>query len=292
MVITIIGILIALLVPAVQAAREAARQAQCRNNLKQIGLALHLYENALNTFPPGSILVIDDGTTCVGKGSVLVRILPYVEQNALYNTFDFSKWIEGQTFPGTATQIQATPVALYRCPSDIRPNVVNGVALHNYAASVGPTEQHDNPACSCPAAAAWNAYALAPFTGFAGPFMRYGICCRAADVTDGLSNTIFFGEVRPSCSLTNSAGWATSNDGQGLTSTLIPINYDSCSTADPDNCRNYCNWNMELGFKSSHSGGAQFLMGDGSVHFLLETIDHWTYQYLGAKADGHAANVL
>jgi prepilin-type processing-associated H-X9-DG protein len=173
------------------------------------------------------------------------------------------------------------------------------VALTNYAASSGPTAHADNAACSCPSAAAWNAYALAVYDAgdtFAGPFFRHGTCTKASDVRDGLSNTIFFGEVRPLCSAHHRCGWATSNDGQGLTSTLVPINYDSCNPnpgmdADGQSCHSYCNWNMELGFRSLHPGGAQFVMGDGSVHFLSESIDHWTYQYLGAKADGHVVSV-
>ena len=293
-VITIIGILIALLLPAVQAAREAARRVQCRNNLKQIGLALHSYHEALNTFPPGAIMTAWE--TNKGKGSVLVRILPYIEQRALYESFDFSQAIEGQTFAGTASLIQSIPIPAFWCPSDDL-HTLNGIALHNYAASNGPTAHSDNPSCSCPAAA-WNAYALHPYssdTGSAGAFVRSlkGICYRSADFRDGLSTTIFFGEVRPACSTHNAEGWATSNNGQGLVSTLVPINYDTCSTTNPDNCRNNANWNMELGFKSSHSGGAHFLLGDGSVHFLLEAIDHWSYQYLGARADGQVvANVL
>ncbi|HOM18813.1 MAG TPA: DUF1559 domain-containing protein, partial [Thermoguttaceae bacterium] len=120
-----------------------------------------------------------------------------------------------------------------------------------------------------------------------------GTAMRESDIVDGLSNTIFFGEVRPQCSVHNSQGWGSSNNGQGLTATVVPINYNSCSrdAVGSDNCDKYCNWNTELGFKSRHPGGAQFLFGDGSVHFLPETIDHWTYQYLGAKADGNPAQI-
>jgi prepilin-type N-terminal cleavage/methylation domain-containing protein/prepilin-type processing-associated H-X9-DG protein len=299
-VITIIAILIALLLPAVQAAREAARRMQCANNLKQIGVALHGYHDTFRCFPPGSIYTLQNPNyDWAWKGTVLVRILPYIEQKALHDRFDFSQPINGQTFPGTTTLIQSTPIAVYRCPSDVRPDVLNGVALHNYAASHGPSAHANNDVCSCSTYDTWNAYALAPYddpTNFAGPFSRLGTCTKATDIRDGLSNTIFFGEVRPLCSIHNQQGWATSNNGQGLVSTLVPINYDSCNPnpgMDPDgqSCHSFCNWNMELGFKSLHPGGAQFLMGDGSVHFFLETIDHWTYQYLGAKADGHVVSV-
>ncbi|HTN76049.1 MAG TPA: H-X9-DG-CTERM domain-containing protein [Pirellulaceae bacterium] len=72
-----------------------------------------------------------------------------------------------------------------------------------------------------------------------------------------------------------------------MIATVVPINYNSCS-ADPaaNGCQRPCNWNTELAFKSQHTGGAQFVYGDGSVHMLTENIDLWTYQYLGAKADG------
>ncbi len=81
-------------------------------------------------------------------------------------------------------------------------------------------------------------------------------------------------------------GWAASNNGSGYCTTLIPINYDSCSPDHPDPCHRPCNWNAEVGFKSSHEGIAHFLLGDGSVRAISENIDHQVYQYLGAKNDG------
>jgi prepilin-type processing-associated H-X9-DG protein len=92
--------------------------------------------------------------------------------------------------------------------------------------------------------------------------------------------------VRPNCSQHVKEGWAYTNNGNGYCTTLFPINYDSCSEDAPDSCARPCNWNTEVGFKSSHSGGAQFLLGDGSVHLVPDAIDHQVYQYLGAKSDG------
>ena len=299
-VIAIIGILIALLLPAVQAAREAARRAQCTNNLKQIGLALHNYHDVAKSFPPGSFWY--GLSYSEYRGSILIRLLPYIEMQPLFDMFDFENSggvaVDWQTLPGSTALIQSTIVPTYQCPSDTHEEVFNGRALHNYAASIGPTTHGDNPACSCPNS--WNNYAPPPWGGtygsatdFAGPFFRYpvGTNTRFADCRDGTSNTIYFGEVRPMCSDHNSQGWASSNNGQGLTATIVPINYDSCDPADPDPCRSPCNWNTELSFKSLHPGGAMFLFGDGAVHFLSETIDHWTYQYLGGKSDGHPAEV-
>jgi len=295
-VITIIGILIALLLPAVQAAREAARRMQCSNNMKQIGLALHNYESVTKALPPGAIWY----NPLPRNGSILVHILPFIEQQTLYDAFDFNQQsLDGQCFPGTTQPIGGTVVSTYICPSDNHrgtfktephssgvPDQV--VALHNYTASRGPSYVINNGGCPC--THNWNSYAMASYgaTDFPGPFTRCSTCVKFAEILDGLSNTIFFGEIRPLCSWHGDNGWATSNNGNGYCTTVIPINYDSCTrdTSTSDNCARYCNWNTEAGFRSRHPGGAQFLFGDGSVHMLPETIDHQTYQYLGAKADG------
>jgi len=263
-VIAIIGILIALLLPAVQSAREAARAAQCRNNLKQIGIALHNYHLPNKCFPPGSFWFSTEYDKY--RGSILIRLLPYIEQQPLYDEYDFTRSTDGQTFPGSTTH-------------------------------------GNNSACSCGESAAWNSriqiypwhgiYGYGPQAKFAGPFFRYPVATKMRDCTDGLSSTIYFGEVRPMCSVHNAQGWATSNNGQGLTATVVPINYDSCSwdAAEPDGCKRYCNWNTELAFKSRHPSGAHFLFGDGSVHFLSDSIDYRLYQVLGSKADGETGQV-
>ena len=292
-VIAIIGILIALLLPAVQAAREAARRMQCSNNLKQIGLALHNYESTHKVFPPGSFISTDRPEW---RGPILIRLLPFLEQQALYDLFDFSSNTDDQTLPGSTDLICSTMVPAYVCPSDNGPLLHEGRAVQSYVASIGPTKHYNSPACSCPEWESWNEYALAEYVYSenddpAGPFSRWPMAPRIVDSTDGLSNTIYFGEVRRSCSWHVQQGWAWTNDGNGLVSTLIPINYDSCDDSATDNCQRPCNWCTELGFKSRHPGGAQFLIGDGAVRFFSETIDHWNYQYLGAKADGHAVPV-
>jgi len=196
------------------------------------------------------------GKTFDVRGCILVHLLPYIEQQTLYDMYDFGNpggvSVDNQTMPGTAQLIQSNVISTYLCPSDPNPQVVGGRALHCYAASIGPTTHGNNSACSCPTYASWNAYAPAPWggvygssTNFAGPFFRGGVSTAMADCTDGLSNTIYFGEVRPMCSAHNQNGWGSSNNGQGLTSTIVPINYDSCdrSAVTADNCGRYCNWN-------------------------------------------------
>jgi prepilin-type N-terminal cleavage/methylation domain-containing protein len=282
-VIAIIGVLVALLLPAVQAAREAARRMACSNNLKQIGLALHNYELVHGVLPPGGIWKSDGDK----KGSIHVRLLPFLEQSALHDAFDFKQpVVDGAKFPGTTQLIGGTVLSVLMCSSDPGPREYFGLARHNYAASRGPTAVYDNPACSC--TNPWQANAQAPLddpSNFAGPFTRVGTAVSLAEVRDGLSNTIFFGEVRPACSDHARNGWAASNNGSGYCTTIIPLNYDTCSSDNPDPCKRFCNWNTEAGFRSAHPGGAQFLLGDGSVRFLDQSIDYETYQAAGGKND-------
>jgi prepilin-type N-terminal cleavage/methylation domain-containing protein/prepilin-type processing-associated H-X9-DG protein len=292
-VIAIIGTLVATLLPAVQAAREAARRSECVGHLRQIGIANENYAHVHRSFPAGSDLP-------KMKSTFLLRLLPFVEQQALYDLYDLQTFTDNQVFPGTTTKLASTVIPLYICPSDDHEPVLNvdpalgPMGSQNYAASDGPGPIPDNAAASCPHN--WDIFALAPYwdpRNFAGPFCRYGATVRPKQITDGLSKTIFFGETRPNCCYSTAFGWAASHNSQGLYSTIYPINFDTCSLdpAEPDGCKNWKNWNLAFGFKSAHPGGANFCFGDGSVTFISDTIDHWTYQYLGAKADGHSASI-
>jgi prepilin-type N-terminal cleavage/methylation domain-containing protein/prepilin-type processing-associated H-X9-DG protein len=307
-VIAIIGILIALLLPAVQAAREAARRSQCTNNLKQIGLALHNYHDVNMSFPPGAVFY--GGTNNINnRGSMHVRLLPFLEQQQVYQLFDFRYGTDGQRSPTPFqdgnTLLLSVTIPVYLCPTDNSNrklgSVPDQVQVSNYYPSMGPTWTiTDNPSCSCPEYSLWQSYG-SPNTNNdnpAGPFTRRGwhFVCRIADVNDGTSNTIFVGEVRVDCSNHVRAGWSHSNKWGAFTQ--IPINYDSCypdvasaQAAGKTACAARCTWNTEVGFKSQHPGGANFLLGDGSVRFISQTIDHWTYQYIGDRRDGRAATV-
>lgn len=289
-VIAIIGLLVALLLPAVMAAREAARRSQCSNNLKQIGLAALQFEDTYKRLPPGAVWS-PSGTA---KGSLYVYLLPYLERSALFQAYDFTQTsIDDSTLPGSTTLIASTVIPTLLCPSDPHPKQYFGaLASHNYSASRGPTAVFNNPSCSCPNP--WQSLAQAPLDdpqNFAGPFTRLGTPVRLSQISDGLTNTIFFGEVRPRCSEHGRNGWATSNNGNGFCTTLIPINYNSCDDNAANACNRSCNWSTELGFRSLHAGGAFFTFGDGSVRFLNQNIDHRNYQFLGGKADGQAAAV-
>ena len=295
-VIAIIGVLVALLLPAVQAARESARRSQCSNNLKQIGLAVLNYESNLRILPPGAFWAYDPKDHPI-KGSILLHILPYMEQQALYDQFDFRIFnLETQTMPRTFSDLAGTHIAAYRCPTDNSPKKFGNLSLTNYGASRGSTRVENNPASACShpfMSFATNAYSD-EVLNIPGPFSRMGVVngvsMRLSDITDGLSNTIFFGETRPNCSVHFSQGWARSNNGCGYATTIIPINYDSCDrTATRPTCNRFDNWNTEVGFKSLHPGGCMFSFGDGSVRFMSAGIDHQNYQYLGNRWDGNVA---
>jgi prepilin-type N-terminal cleavage/methylation domain-containing protein/prepilin-type processing-associated H-X9-DG protein len=342
-VIAIIGILVGLLLPAVQAAREAARRMQCSNNLKQIGLAIHNYESATRRIPPGgghyggTAVALGSlpapyqrfaGQQAFNRANLLVRLLPFMEQTALFDHFggdvvttdnarvpDPSNPLGGQLLRGLV-------VPSFICPSDDNQPIsatVDGIASviqpANYFMSMGPTEMTNNPANPCPLFATFNARRQPGATepNPAGPFTRRGditpqallnsnpavtrgYCGRFGDVADGLSNTIFMGEGIAQWSGHALNGWSFSN--QWGKFTLIPINYDTrydtaalAIAAGKSGCNCRRTWNTAEGFKSRHTGGAQFVMGDGSVQFISQNVDMENFNRLGSKNEGLVANV-
>ena len=289
-VIAIIAVLIALLLPAVQQARESARMTQCKNNLKQIGLALHNYHGVHGRLPAGGLWHV--GPNDHDKTCVLVSILPFVEQQNVFDQFDFQMPNSYLSTLPDGTEIRREVIIPgYICPTDNHEGMYNGYAAQNYAGHGG---RHGgasgNPSCSC--TNIWATFGV-PASGsnnMPGVFGRGQPGIGFNQVIDGLSNTIFFGEVRPACSThMRNGGWVGPNNGQGMATTVIPINYDTCDPDATDGCRRHCNWVTEFGYKSLHTGGVNILFGDGTVSFISETIDHQMYQYLGGKGDGETA---
>ena len=207
-VIAIIAVLIALLLPAVQAAREAARRIQCTNNLKQIGLGLHNYHQTNDCFPPGSLALFLNGDPDFGRTfynnrapSAHARLLPYIEQQPLYNALNWSlPVINDNTAPGTGygpyanSTVSISRINAFLCPSDTPPNWnMNSASAplpnyrapgNSYFASVGSSLEFTSRQTSGPPN---------------GPFSYIGEIGRTVgirSVTDGTSNTIGFGEWR------------------------------------------------------------------------------------------------
>jgi prepilin-type N-terminal cleavage/methylation domain-containing protein/prepilin-type processing-associated H-X9-DG protein len=286
-VIAIIGILIALLLPAVQAAREAARRMQCSNNLKQIGLAMHNYEQSNKCLPVCWSYYLGYPNDPAKRRSWTVMLLPYLEQGAIYDKMDLSKTALDNTAndPGnpTITNLwliqQNLEVAL--CPSDgkarkplARTDAAAGIvlALTSYAGSVGDHfNDHDEGNGYPPRYG--NGSVDASTTR--GVISRYGYSATFAEIRDGLSNTFAAGEVVPE--------WCVWEDWghQSFATTAFPINHrnhDFAQAILPPTDHNNC-----IGFRSLHPGGAQFVFCDGSVHFISETIDILTYRALASR---------
>lgn len=287
-VIAIVALLVALLLPAVNAARESSRRTHCANNLRQIGQACHNYHSANGHLPAGAYWYTEENKMF---GNCLMRLLPFLEEQALYNAFDFSKETDYAKFPDGRV-IGSTIVPVFVCPSDDDAVLHEGLAVSNYSASQGPSGFYGNPNAPCKHTAEWNEHRLSDewspehLRFFAGPFHRNnGVEIEFREITDGLSKTIFFGEVRRECSKHVQTGWSQTMNGQGLATTLVPLNFDSCHEDDTDGCKYYYNWVSEFGFKSRHSAGANILFGDTGVRFFANDVDYQLFQYLGAKAD-------
>ena len=312
-VIAIIAILIALLLPAVQQAREAARRTQCKNNLKQIGLALHNYESTHSILPAGTFNASGSGIS--NNASPIPMLLPYIEQGNAYALFDFNVDLNGAVVNQAARQ-QMMP--MFNCPS--HPNTApfiltgtqcpNGCGTTTYAQSLG---------------------ANANYASNNGPFgRRYGAKFR--DFTDGMSNTAMFGEIRlgPSTGSGNTTGvLAVTNPMYYNTATALPFGtWDASTTGDtiavaacdnaattnylyrgkqyyrgivvttyyshtltPNSRRHDCVRDTgldraHLAVRSYHVGGAHVVMGDGGVRFASDNIDEGVWRSIGSKSGG------
>jgi prepilin-type N-terminal cleavage/methylation domain-containing protein/prepilin-type processing-associated H-X9-DG protein len=325
-VIAIIGVLIALLLPAVQSAREAARRAQCTNNLKQIGLAFHNYHDKYNAFAPGTSPNRGGGWSWGGNAlSWRAMILPDLELGPQYNAINFSQTADRAYGEGPVPgSVWYTTFNVFLCPSDgeheggfmpygdtgtytvtpppTRPGGgPQNVPITNYNLSFGDnyavlplsganpweTDPNSNPQIG------WHGFwgtrsSGGRMRGFSD--YRDAQWCNIASVRDGTSNTILVGEGLPAEDANNEM-WGHTGIAAGTT---IPINWFTGlpgRTAGP--CGDYgsTNWNCRFsyaarGFKSRHPGGANFLFADGSVKFLKNTTQRVVYAALGSRNGG------
>jgi prepilin-type N-terminal cleavage/methylation domain-containing protein/prepilin-type processing-associated H-X9-DG protein len=319
-VIAIIAILIGLLLPAVQKVREAAARAKCTNNLKQIGLALHSYHDAKGQFPPGYVDGNTDPTSTpdndVGPGWGWASfILPYIEQNAVYSQINFSQPVG----TGVNAQISQLPLTLYQCPSDPYQQVIP-VYDSNFTNPIAMVASANYVGCNgweeCFSGAGGSPQPGPGDDGLSGIYGPAGrglffrnSRMRFADVTDGTSTTIFVGERSGDHAPTTWTGavaggrcpaWMASQpftqpytpppgaayDNADFGEALVLAHTNSTHLPSAD----FPIFDPDV-FYSMHSGkGANFLFGDGSVHFLTSSINPNTYQALGTIGGGEVAN--
>lgn len=308
-VIAIIGILVGLLLPAVQAAREAARRMQCSNNLKQWGLAMHNHHSAFNRLPYGS--------QNARRRTFVVNLWPYMEQNALANSYDLNRDFFADppnNIPNTNDGLISAQVPFYYCPSD--PNASGAGRFWrgdqhwrsrvNYVVSMGR----------------WPEGASVPVDQRQGMFRSHNTsnpnnpnpaAIGFKSVTDGTSNSLMMAEIL--LPATDSSGGAANRDSRGdainnsgdgrwaFQTTLTP------NSSSPDR-NNECGTNTNLpaqnlpcitatsilpvavAARSQHSGGVQVNRGDGSVQFISQNIDLITWRALGTIQGGEVTAAL
>lgn len=312
-VIAIIAILIALLLPAVQQAREAARRSQCKNNLKQLGLAMHNYHDTFTVYPPGNVanfcLTQGGGFSRWGGYSAHTMMLPYLDQGPLYNQLNFNSMCTYEAPNSATTNIR---LAAFKCPSDGEFPASGDKGICNYPVSMGPNFL-------------WTGTQVQQLGMF-----NSEVFVRSADIRDGMSNTIAAGEaivgdnngavyttgdlVRPigrpggfasyKPNAASLAAYGTSCNAGKAThlsngfrrwqygmphSTLFnTINVPNSPNPNCFECSG-CGEGDGAGVhnsRSRHTGGVHVVLGDGAVRFVSDNINLDTWQSLGSIRDG------
>jgi prepilin-type N-terminal cleavage/methylation domain-containing protein len=317
-VIAIIATLVALLLPAVQQAREAARRSSCKNNLKQIGIAIHNYHDIFNCIPIGYIDTNGSTTSNAanqdGGWSWAAQLLPQLEQSTLFEQFDFRFHPHGtQANEARNTAASANPLTVFSCPSDTKP----------------PTRKSGStdPAATSTANGIVDAIATSSYVGNSGPFnaqfcntanpglqsersigaFRVNKGLNFRDFTDGLSNSMLAGETYWEQTRNTSIYGALANAGGADCTDLTeyrtsPYNHLRSTNTFMNATKAQYPDKYHTAFASPHKGGCQFLLGDGGVRFIGMSIENTSsnfndpgvsasgpyglYQRLSAIADG------
>ena len=315
-VIAIIGVLVAIIVPAVQMARESARKTTCKNNLKELGIALYSYHNDHGMFPingrrdPGA----DPNKH---KGSYFVMLLPYMDAGTFYDKIDFESTtldVNDQIDPTSSTQLREIRIPILWCPTSIADSLTNDQSA-NYSMCAGSGDQGDLPwpddDANCTRTDAnlptstvlgvndtygnfWNT-GPDKHAQNGDPSRLSGViagrywAARFRDVLDGKGNTILLGEIEPHCTAKKWKPITDPDFGYGVW-TNIPINWPLNCRGDDPNLPGPCNVVVNGpfqadGMKSAHADGAHATMVSGNVRFISQQIDYRLYQKLGDRRD-------
>lgn len=304
-VIAIIAVLIALLLPAVQQAREAARRTQCKNNIKQVGLALHNYHDTFSVFPYATANSSTNAVATAPTGPAILNhtgwlmLLPYIDQAPLYNQFNFSwatgiravgagEFVVGGTSPTTNTNLNLSKnvIPMLICPTD------NGPQTYASASSFYGCGVADSARTS---------YGFSVNSGNGGTLWKsvssttralFGLNSnsRIRDITDGTTNTVAVVETTLDVDDGETQSWACSSHvGQGINLAAARgiNNFLCCSWRSPPNAQFQIGRNGEWGEPGSqHPGGIHVLLADGSTRFLSENIDTTIRTNLARISDG------
>jgi type II secretory pathway pseudopilin PulG len=310
-VIAIIGILVALLLPAVQNARESARRTGCKNNLKQLGLALATYVDAFGTFPPGSVRRFAGtftppaplgGSWQTSQLSWMTRLLPYLDQKTIYKKID---WSQEQGDQGaTHAILRNTRLGIFRCPSDgAKEGSSTSHGPTNYVACIGHTTDRTEgfipPPGGVPTAATHNAEGV----------MLVDSYTSMAFIRDGASNTMIVSECKvnepwvfryqgdvagytacqtgtaPPITANNASGgrgysWFFAQSNQAWTySTRLPPNDQATKNHE---CEDFTTTGI-FGARSHHVGGVHVLTCDGAVRFVNDNVDRGVWKAVGTR---------
>jgi prepilin-type N-terminal cleavage/methylation domain-containing protein/prepilin-type processing-associated H-X9-DG protein len=266
-VIAIIAILIGLLLPAVQKVREAAARMKCSNNLKQIGLAFHNFNDVNGFLPPGGDTgptqpnSADNGAT--DRYTWCYHLLPYIEQDNLFRQTNL-------------TTLTTTPLATFVCPTRRSVQLYHGVVKSDYASNCGTT--------------ATDGMTVETYTGTGNNVRQY---TRLADVSDGLSNTLMAGESRVhKAFLTVSGGCCSDNENVYQTGFADDVGRRGSTPPEPDLTDAAIDSALADGkFGSSHTGGLNVVLGDGSVRFIRFSITQANFRNFSIKNDGNVVTL-
>jgi prepilin-type N-terminal cleavage/methylation domain-containing protein len=324
-VIAIIGVLVALLLPAVQAAREAARRSQCTNHLKQWGLALHNYHDTYQSMPSVG------GFNATHGWGFMPLVLSFVEQSPLATQVDFCRL---PVTHASHAPVRQASIPVMWCPSDIGARLYTNRAMPiagtgdgdttslyratvtNYVGSYGdgfnnvPTDTYGGDGamarygaggCASNTSGTATTACPSPGLGYGGGRNHRGIfdyrgeaaAVKFADILDGTSNTVLMGHVTTFAS-SNSLIWCSSTG--AVNGTSLPINFalKICKGTPgmyPGGCNGLASSWMSRGFHSFHPGGTVSLLCDGSVRFVPETIDLRVHNAMGSRAGGESVSM-
>jgi prepilin-type N-terminal cleavage/methylation domain-containing protein/prepilin-type processing-associated H-X9-DG protein len=296
-VIAIIGVLVALLLPAVQSAREAARRMSCQSNLKQIGIACHNFHDTRLAFPSGH-KVTYNGSTQVYFSNWAIQILPYIEQDNLFKQYD-------DTVPNLHANnkaVRETFVPAYACPAEIKPKQLlipetqaDAGAAGNVAFMTG--SYRGMGGVSATGFDQWSGYPSEVLVNMQrGPGLRGmlhtdwlgGVAPeRMANITDGTSNTLLVGERSTRTTPRRGTFWANSfnlyniSGAYAQSASLLP-DYDACIRVAADQAQ------CKYGWGSYHPRTINFVYGDGSVRTLMLNMDMKIFTYLATIGNGEA----